>query len=443
MTRTKMIAIGLAVVAIAGGIWWWQSRAGSDASGSDSSTPSAANGGAVSAAVARVQRRTLGATLTIAGEFKPFQDVDVHAKVAGYIRKIYVDVGDHVKEGQVLAVLEVPELAAQLSGAEAGVRAAEEQIRRAQGDVQRAQSTHAAVHSAFARLKQAADSRAGLVAQQEVDDSEAKDLESEGQLASAEASYSAAKQQLEVAQAAQKQMSAMSDYTHITAPFAGVITSRSADTGALVSAGTTGGSSSVPVVRLAQISVLRLVLSIPESVAAQIRLSEVVNLHVGALNRDIQGKISRFADSLDMSTRTMETEIDVDNRDGSLIPGMYAETQLALQQRENVLTVPLQAVERNGEDATVLAVTPQNVVEERKVHLGVEDNTFTEVLSGLTENENVILGNRSLFRAGEKVQTHEVSETAAGTSGLRVGISAAPPSGTKPTKKRPRHGENK
>jgi hypothetical protein len=75
--------------------------------------------------------------------------------------------------------------------------------------------------------------------------------------------------------------------------------------------------------------------------------------------------------------------------------------------------------------------------------LGVEDNTFTEVLSGLTENENVILGNRSLFRAGEKVETHEVAETAAGTSGLRVGISAAPPPGAKPAKKRPRHGVNK
>jgi RND family efflux transporter MFP subunit len=443
MTRTNMMAMGVAVMAIAGGIWWWQGHAGSDASNSDGSAQSAADSGAVNAAVARVQRRTLGATLTIAGEFKPFQDVDVHAKVAGYVRKIYVDVGDHVKEGQVLAVLEVPELAAQLSGAEAGVRAAEEQIRRAQGDVQRAQSTHVAMHSAFTRLKQAADSRAGLVAQQEVDDSQAKDLESEGQLASAEAAYSAAKQQSQVAQAGQKQMSAMSDYTHITAPFAGVITSRSADTGALVSAGTTGGSSSVPVVRLAQISVLRLVLAIPESVAAEIHLGEVVDLHVGALNREIPGNISRFAGSLDMSTRTMETEIDVDNRDGSLIPGMYAETQLALQQRENVLTVPLQAVQRNGEDATVLAVTPQNVVEERKVHLGMEDNTFTEVLSGLTENENVILGNRGLFRVGEKVQTHEVSETAAGTSGLRVGISAAPPPGTKPTTKRPRRGENK
>src|SRR5258708_15107357 len=117
------------------------------------------------AAVARVERHNLGSTLAIAGEFKAFQDVDVHAKVAGYIRKIYVDVGDRVKEGQTIAVLEVPELAAQLTGTEASVRAAQEQIRKAEGDVQRAKSAHAAAHSAYVRLKQAADSRAGLVAQ--------------------------------------------------------------------------------------------------------------------------------------------------------------------------------------------------------------------------------------------------------------------------------------
>ncbi len=413
MTRTRIILALAAAVVIALVIWRWQSRPATDASAEGTAAPAGA-AGPVDAAVARVQRRTLGATLTIAGEFKPFQDVDVHAKVAGYIRRIYVDVGDHVKEGQVLAVLEVPELAAQLTGAQAGVRAAEEQVRRAQGDVQRAQSTHAAAHSAYARLKQAADSRAGLVAQQEVDDSQAKDLESEGQMAAAEASYSAAKQQLEVAQANQKQVSAMSDYTHITAPFAGVITSRSADTGSLVSAGTTGGSASVPVVRLAQISVLRLVLSIPESLAAQIHLGEVVNLRVQALNRDIQGKISRFADSLDLQTRTMETEIDVDNRNGELIPGMYAETHLALQQKQNTLTVPLEAVARSGNDATVLLVAPQNILEERHVHLGAEDSTYVEVLSGLGEGDRVVLGNRSLFRVGEKVRPHEVTAASGG-----------------------------
>src|SRR4029077_19387777 len=232
------------------------------------------------------------------GEFKPFQDVDVHAKLAGYIRQIYVDVGDHVKEGQTIAVLEVPELAAQLTGTEASVRAAQEQIRRAQGDLQRTQSSHAAAHSAYARLKQASDSRAGLVAQQEVDDSQAKDLETEAQVASAEAELAAAKQQLEVAEANQKQYSALSSYTRIVAPVAGVITNRYADAGALIAAGTSSSTQAIPVVRLAQTSKLRLVLPIPESVAAQIHLGDPVKVHVQASDQEIEGRVSRFADSL-------------------------------------------------------------------------------------------------------------------------------------------------
>jgi RND family efflux transporter MFP subunit len=367
------------------------------------------------AAVARVERHNLGSTLAIAGEFKAFQDVDVHAKVAGYIRKIYVDVGDRVKEGQTIAVLEVPELAAQLTGTEASVRAAQEQIRKAEGDVQRAKSAHAAAHSAYVRLKQAADSRAGFVAQQEVDDTQAKDLGTEAQTASAEAELASAKQQLEVAQANQKQYTALSSYTRIVAPFAGVITNRYADTGALIAAGTSSSTQAIPVVRLAQTSKLRLVLPIPESVAAQIHLGDPVKVQVQALNQEIEGKVSRFADSLDRATRTMETEIDFDNRAGHLIPGMYTETRLSLREKKNALTIPLQAVSRNGEEATVLAVNADNVVEERNVRLGGEDSTRIEVLSGLSEGERVIIGNRSEYHSGEKIQPRDVNGGAART----------------------------
>jgi RND family efflux transporter MFP subunit len=371
------------------------------------------------AAVARVERHNLGSTLAIAGEFKPFQDVDVHAKVAGYIRQIYVDVGDHVKEGQTLAVLEVPELAAQLTGAEASVRAAEQQIHKAQGDLQRAKSSHSAAHSAYVRLKQAADSRAGLVAQQEVDDTQAKDLETEGQTASAEAELAAAKQQLEVSQANQKQFSAMSNYTRIVAPFAGVITNRYADTGALIAAGTSSSTQAIPVVRLAQTSKLRLVLPIPESVVAQIHLGDPVKVRVQALDQEIEGRVSRFADSLDRQTRTMETEIDFDNRAGRLISGMYTETRLSLREKKKALTIPLEAISRNGEEATVLTVNAENVVEERKVRLGVEDSTRIEVVSGLSEGERVIIGNRSEYHNGEKVQPKDVNATASQTGSER------------------------
>lgn len=364
------------------------------------------------AAVAPVERRNIANSLVLSGEFKPFQDVDVHAKVAGYIRKIFVDVGDHVREGQTLAELEIPELAAQLSGADAACRAAEQQIRRAQGELQRAQSTHVAAHAAYERLKQAAESRAGLVAQQEVDDSQVKDLGSEAQVSSAEAELAAAKQQLEIAEANQKQYRAMTGYTRITAPFAGVVTNRYADTGALVAAGTSSSTQATPVVRLAQVSKLRLVLAIPESAAAQIRLGDPVKVNVDALHKEFQGKVARFAAALDQQTRTMETEIDFENGDGQLLPGMYSETNLALRGKDNALTVPLEAVSRNGSDATVLSVGSHNEIEEKHVKLGLEDSARVEVLSGVNEGDRVVIGNRGQFRPGERVQPKLVQPTA-------------------------------
>jgi RND family efflux transporter MFP subunit len=391
-------------------VWFWMGR-GSSVAETPGNTESA------HVAVARVERRTIANTLTISGAFRPFQEVDVHAKVAGYIKVIYVDVGDHVKNGQTLAVLEVPELTAQLAGTDAAVRKSKEEIRRAQSDIERAQSAHSAAHSAYNRLKQAADSRAGLVAQQELDDSQAKDLEAEAQVASAQAELSAAQQQLQMAEANQRQYTALSDYSRIVAPFAGVVTARYADTGALVAAGTSSSTQAMPVVRLAQISKLRLVLPIPESLAGQIHLGDPVKVHVQALNQDIDGKVSRFADSLDVQTRTMETEIDFENRDGHLIPGMYAETRLSMHEKKNALVVPLEAVTRNGDDATVLAVNPQNIIEERHLKLGLEDNSRVEVLSGLSDQDRVVIGNRSEFRNGQKIQPKDVSSPADSAGG--------------------------
>jgi RND family efflux transporter MFP subunit len=414
MTQKRLwivVAVLLATVLLA---WRWSGRGPTEA---DDQNHSLATSAETVAAVAHAERRSVGSTLTIAGEFKPFQDVSIHAKVAGYIKEIRVDVGDHVKAGQTLAILEIPELAAELSGADAAVRRSREEIRRAEGDLARAQSAHAAAHSAYARLKQAAEARAGLVAQQEIDDSQAKDLESEAQVSSSHAALSAAQQQLQVAEANQKQYAALSGYSRIVAPFSGVVTARYADTGALIAAGTSGGSQSLPVVRLAEISKLRLVLPIPESVAAQIHLGDPVKARVQALNQDFVGKVSRFADSLDRQTRTMETEIDFDNRDGHLISGMYAETQLSLREKKDALTVPLQSVARNGEDATVLAVNPDNSIEERHVKLGLEDSVRVEVLSGLTDKDRVVIGNRSQFRSGQKIQPKEVGPGAAKTAG--------------------------
>ncbi len=402
--RNKRIVAGLIFLGLIA-LWagWRHGKTEADASDSTAAGPAG-----VTAAVTRVQRGSIAQSLTIAGAFKPFQEIDVHAKVAGYIKTIYVDVGTHVKDGQTLAILEVPELTAELAGADAAVRRSQQEIRRAQGDVERAKSGHSAVHAMYKRLEGASREKAGLVAQQEIDNAQAKDLEGEAQISSAEASLSAAQQALEVAEANQKQYAALTNYMRITAPFTGVVTARYADTGALIAAGTSSSTQSLPVVRLAQVSKLRLVLPIPESLAAQIHLGDPVKVHVQASNQDIVGKVSRFAQSLDLQTRTMETEIDFENTAEKLLPGMYAETVLQLSDREDVLVVPMEAVVQNAGEARILVVNGQNIVEERKVKLGTQGKSKAEVLSGLTDGERIIVGNQSQFRNGEKVVPKEI-----------------------------------
>lgn len=408
--KTK-IGIAGAIVFVALVVWLGIHREQTEA---DSGSRAASSTEPV-AAVVKVSRGTLGAPLTLAGAFKPFQDVDLHAKVAGYIKAIYVDVGSHVTAGQTLAILEVPELQAELAGADAAVRRSKEEITRAQSDLQGAKSTHSAVHAMYTRLNQASQEKAGLVAQQEVDDAQAKDLSTAAQVSSAEAALSAAEQALQVAQATQKQYLALSAYTQITAPYAGVVTTRYADTGSLIAAGTSESKQAEPVVRLAQISVLRLVLPIPESIAATIHLGDPIKVHVQALNKDYVGKVARFADALNPDTRTMHTEIDFQNMDGKLMPGMYVEAIVPESGKANVLTVPLEAVEMkdNGE-GTVLLVGAQNILEERKVILGMQGSTRIEVTSGLQEGDEVVVGSRNEFRSGMKVQTKRIGTGTAG-----------------------------
>jgi RND family efflux transporter MFP subunit len=413
MSRNAKIVLALLVIVAIGIGWRLLGHARSEADGANS-----IKNAAITVAIARAELHPLEDSLTVAGAFKAFQDVDVHAKVAGYIRTIYVDVGSRVKDGQILAILEVPELAAQLSGARAATRRAEDEVRRAEGDLQRAKSIHTAAHAMYARMKQASEQNAGLVAQQELDNEQAKDLEAEAGVSSAEAALGASQQALQVADSTQKQYSALSDYTRITAPFAGVVTNRYADTGALVAAGTST-TQSTPVVRIAQTTVLRLVLPIPESIAGQIRLGDPVKVHVQALNQDFVGNVSRFADSLDQQTRTMETEIDFHNADGKLLPGMYVEAILAPPGRKDTLTVPLEAVHTTGAEGTVLLVDKDNVLEERKVRLGLQGSTQIEVLSGLQEGDRVVVGSLNEFRSGMKVMPKEINASQPGERGSK------------------------
>ena len=371
------------------------------------------------APVVLAQRGPLENVLTLSGEFRAFQQIDVHAKVAGYIRQIFVDVGDKVKEGQVLAILEIPELNAQVMGAQADLRRSQDAIHRAQSEIEAAESTHQAYHAAYTRLKQASEARPGLIAEQELDDALAKDKETDAQINSARAALAESQNQLGVAQASLDRLSAMQAYSHITAPFAGVVTKRYADTGALIQAGTASDTQSMPVVQLAEWSLLRLVIPVPESAVSQLHLGNVVQVHVSALNRDFQGRVARFADALDEETRTMHTEIDVENPEGTLKEGMYAEVKLALQQKKDALTVPIQAVVQGNNEHYVLVLDDQDRVQKRDVEVGGQTSSSVEILHGLSEKDRVISSGQSNYQVGDVVRPRLEAGSAGDASGER------------------------
>ncbi|MGB7555532.1 MAG: efflux RND transporter periplasmic adaptor subunit [Candidatus Korobacteraceae bacterium] len=361
----------------------------------------------VYAAIAPVKRETIATSLSIAGQFIPYQNVELHAKVAGYIKNIYVDIGDRVHTGQVLAVLEIPELVAEVDEAKAAVHHAEEEIQRAHSDVARAEADNVALHANAVRLVNTDKARPGLIAQQELDDATAKDRASQAQVEAAKSALAAAQQQLEVARANQQHYAALFDYAKITAPYDGVVTWRFSDTGSLVQAGTSN-TSGLPVVTVAQINVLRLRIPVPESLASKVRIGDSADVHVQATGEHFTGKVTRFTDSLDMSTRTMQVEIDVPNPTYHLQPGMYADVTLSANSRPNALTVPIQAIQRGENNkTTVLVVDPQNHVQSRPVEVGVESSNNVEILAGLSEGEKVIVGNLGSYQPGEVVQPKE------------------------------------
>jgi RND family efflux transporter MFP subunit len=359
---------------------------------------------APTAAVVKVQRRDLANSLSISSEFQPHQEVNVYAKVSGYIQKLYVDWGTHVKRGQLLAVLEIPELQQQLQQDEASVKRSEQDVERAKEELNRAESAYTVAHLTYSRLADVQKSRPELVAQQEIDVAQGKDLEASAGASAAKDSLAASEQELAVSRAALEKSRAMYSYARITAPFDGVVTEIDAYTGALLPAGTSSNKGDQELCHLSQTDFLRLVIPVPERAVADVHVGESVAVRVTTINKTFNGKISLFSGQIDPETRTQHTEINVLNPRYEIVPGMYATVRIPLHTVQNVLTVPVQAVQASGDSrGAVLVVGGDNRIEKRDVTLGLEGATDIEVLSGLQENERVVFGEQSQFKPGELV----------------------------------------
>ncbi len=355
-----------------------------------------------------MEKKSLGRQITLSSELVPFQEIDVYAKQSGYVKKLMVDYGTHVKAGQVMAILEIPELEAQLHEDQAEIKNSFNQVTRAQHELERYQAQYKALHLQYTRLNEVFQSQPGIVAQQEVDDAQGKDLAASSQADAGQAALEAAESQLSVSKAKLAHDQTLFDYSRITAPFAGVVTERYANLGTLVQAGTTSSTQAMPIAKLSQDDLFRLVIPVPESYVRYIHIGDPVDVRVPSLNKTFPGKVARFSVNVKEATRTMHTEVDVQNRDRVLMPGLYADADVALEHRDDIPTVPLQAVNHEGNKTTVFVVGQNSEIEDRPITLGLQTANDAEVVSGLKEGEEVVVSDRSGLKPGETVHPQVV-----------------------------------
>ncbi len=339
-------------------------------------------------AVVPVTRGEIYREVSFDAELRPYQEIELHARATGYLEKLLVDSGDVVKEGQLIASLDVPELGLDLENAQAGQRSS-------LADVAGAKVAHDEAGLTLSRLEAADKAQPNLIAKQDLDTARLKEQ-------AAKAAYDAVLEAGNVAQTSVKKFQTMLDYTQITAPFAGVITKRYSDPGSLIQSGTSSGS--MPLVRLSQVDRLRVTFPISMSYVAAVKVGDPAKILVPALGKTIEGKVSRISQKVESATRTMEAQVDLPNPDGDFIAGVYATVVLKLDHKAGALVVPVEAVVRDHGTSSVLFVTQQKVLEARNVTVGTESPTKLEIASGLTEGDLVMVGSRSQFSSGQSVE---------------------------------------
>lgn len=325
-------------------------------------------------------------------ELRPYKEIELHARATGYLDKMLVDAGDTVKEGQLIASLDVPELQFDLQNAQATER-------RAKADMEKFTAAYEEAHLAITRLESADKAQPNLIAKQDVDSARLRDQ-------SARAALNSAKEEQNIAAASTKRFQTLLDYTQISAPFAGVITRRYSDPGSLIQAGTSSGSH--PLVRLSQIDLLRVAFPVSVSYVAGVKVGDEAEIRIPSLGKKFAAKISRISQKVETSTRTMEAQIDLPNEDRSLIAGVYATVVLKIDRRNDALVLPIESVARDKGTASVYRVTKDNKIEAKNITVGTESPTHLEITEGLAVGDLVMVGSRAQYSHGQDVQPKQV-----------------------------------
>jgi RND family efflux transporter MFP subunit len=332
---------------------------------------------------------SVGQDLVLPGQTAAWFETTIYARVNGYVAKWFVDIGDHVKKGQVLATIETPELDAELAAARAQLKASEAQVDARKAEAQFSKTTN----------ERWRDSPKGVVSDQERESKKADYESSEARLYSAHA-------QVALDQSRVNQYSALSEFKQVIAPFDGTITERKIDIGNLVTAGS--ASTTTPMYRMAQTDPLRIFVDVPQSasgelmnagVPAEIRAS-------GAVGGVFSGKIARSAESINAQARTMRVEVDMPNVDHRLVPGMYVNVAFRLQPR-GLVEVPAAALIFRASGTQVARVDDNSKIEFTNVTIARDNGSLVELASGVKPGDRLVLNISSQIGSGQAVSAND------------------------------------
>jgi len=346
--------------------------------------------------------------LLLPGNIQAVTEAPILARAEGYVQRRYVDIGDRVAAGQLLAEVEAPDLDQQVRQAQASVEQAQADLARADAALEQGKANESIAKVTATRWDNLV--KRGAVSKQENDQYQAQYQAQAANVRALERAVDAAKGNITAMQANVGRLSEMQGYLKVRAPFAGVVTLRNVDVGTLVNTGST------LLFRIAQTNLLRTYLNVPQSSASDVHVGQMASLATPELpERKFSGAVTRTANSLDPATRTLLVEVQVPNPEGKLLPGMYVEVDLHLPRKDPPLLLPSDTLSVRPQGTMVAMVDSNDRVHFQRVVVGRDYGSNIEVLSGLNAGQRVIANPNDAVQEGVKV--HPV--VAAGDAGAK------------------------
>ena len=355
--------------------------------------------------VSKVTRAAGRSNLVLPGNIQAVTEAPILARATGYIKKRYVDIGDRVKSGQVVADIEAPELDQQILQARAVIEQAKSSVQQANAAIQQARANENLAKVTAGRMSNLLGR--GVISKQDNDTAQAQYAAQQANVQALEQASAAARSNVAAAEANLSRLNQLKTYQTVRAPFDGVITLRNVDTGALVNEGST------LLFRIAQTGMLRIYVNLPQSEADSIKPGQRADISIAELiGKKFTGVVTRTSNALDPSTRTLLTEVQVPNAGGMLMPGMYANVDLIVPRKDPPLLIPGDTLVVRADGPQVAVVLPDATVHFTRITLGRDFGDRLEVLSGLELDQQLAVNPSDVVREGAKVKPVAAPEKA-------------------------------